>query len=175
MFLSRYKLKAKRYAQFLKRTTLRHLTFILIGFTLFGCDANTQSNNQTTSQDNIKLVPSYENLDIDEISEPCAVIISPTDTKINRLKKDNGDDFYTVADDNLFYIGSARQLLDSLKTKTIDTEATGQLTFKQKDGAYTSIDLSEFYWGIILFNGKDAPIEADITTFVSEYKRYMNY
>ena len=153
---------------------MRHLTFILIGFTLFGCDAKIHSNNQTTSQDKVKLVPSYENPDKDEISGPCAVIISPTDTKIDKLKKDNGDDFYAVADDNLFYIGSARQFLDSLKTKTIDKEATGKLTFKQENGASTLIDLSEFYWGIILFSGKDAPIEADITTFESEYKRYMN-
>ena len=157
----------------LKITPLKHVTLILIACTLFECDANMHSNNRTASQKKDIPVQLHSNQVKDEITEPCAIVISPTDTKIDSLKKANGDDFYVVADDNLFYIGLARQLLDSLKTKTIDKEATGLLTFKQQNGAYTTIDLSAFYWGIILFNGRDEPLESYITNFESEYTKYM--
>jgi hypothetical protein len=152
---------------------MRQLTFILTAFILFGCGTNDKSNSSTIPKGKTEILTSKTTQLIDEITTPCAIIISPTDMKIDSLKRANGDDFYAVADDNLFYIGSARQLLDSLKTNTIDLEAKGQVTFIQKNGASSTIDLSEFYWGIILFNGKDEPIESDITTFESEYNSYM--
>lgn len=50
----------------------------------------------------------------------CAILIFPNDKQIEELKKVNGgDDFYTIADDNQYYQGTAIGIIDSIGIKTI--------------------------------------------------------
>ena len=110
----------------------------------------------------------------DLITNSCVIIISPTEKKVDSLKTLNGeDDFYTIADDNQWYIGNARIYLDSIKAKSINSESKGRLKFKLESGEISEVDLNSFDWGILLFDGKNKPIDADITTFETEYNKYM--
>jgi hypothetical protein len=44
----------------------------------------------------------------------CAILIYPTDEQIDEMKKEFGEDFYTIADDNLWYLGQAIGIIDSM-------------------------------------------------------------
>lgn len=49
----------------------------------------------------------------------CAIVLSPTSEQIESMKKEYGEDFYTIADDATYYEGTAIGLLDSVKIKTV--------------------------------------------------------
>jgi hypothetical protein len=110
----------------------------------------------------------------DTIKEACVIFVSPSIEKTDSLKKVNEDDFYIAADDNLYYIGNARYFLDSINFKTIDVDSKNEIIFRQKNGIVNTVNLTDFYWGIILFNSVDTPKIADITVFETEFKSYMN-
>jgi len=61
--------------------------------------------------------------------KPVAVFIMPSDKKLDAMKKEYGDDFYTVADDAMFYQAKAMEFLDSLHFSYCFTEQEGH-TFK---------------------------------------------
>ena len=104
----------------------------------------------------------------------CAVVINPTAHQIDSMKsRPDSADFYTAADDNMYYISDAIHYLDSIKVKQIVREAKGSLTFKTQSGQTFKFRLDTLYWNILLFNGKDRPISADITDIDMSYKRHM--
>jgi hypothetical protein len=45
--------------------------------------------------------------------------------------------------------------------------------FKSVSGENFEIKLDTLGWAILLFNGKNKPIQADMTVFESDYKAYM--
>jgi len=114
-----------------------------------------------------------DNLNPEVISASCAVIISPTDEKIEKLQSEGEEGFYAIADDNLYYIGTARTFLDSIKVKTYEVESVGTLQFKCENGTISTVDLSKYDWGILLFDGKTNPKEIDMTVIEDEYQKYM--
>ena len=89
--------------------------------------------------------------------------------------KSKGDstDFYTAADDNLYYMDNARKYLDSVKIKNISKESHGVLVFKTNSGQLFKMRPDTLYWEVILFNGKSKPIIAGITNIQDDYKVYM--
>ncbi|HWK03844.1 MAG TPA: hypothetical protein VNS58_09435 [Puia sp.] len=110
----------------------------------------------------------------DIIITPCAVMIDPTEAKLKQLKKEDGEEnFYSMADDNQFYMGTAIGYLDSIHYKMIDRQSKGTIKFRTAAGNLVKMNLTKYDWAILLFNGKDTPIEADITTFKDEFERYM--
>lgn len=149
------------------------LTVLLIN--ACGQTSNKRESGSRSSQDISEFKKAYSTrLETEDfIWTSCAIIISPTDQKIDSMKRVDGEDFYTVADDNLYYIATARQYLDSTKTKTIQKKAKGSVRFKLRNGEIIDKNLSEFNWEILLFNGQEKPIEADITDFNTVFNRYM--
>lgn len=109
------------------------------------------------------------------IDFPCAVLVYPSNKTIARLKKEGPeDDFYTAADDNLYYMSQCIDYLDSVKTKKLTRETEGVVFFKTAAGKVYKIHLDSLQWGVLLFNGKSKPIEADMTSIENDYKPYMN-
>ena len=103
-------------------------------------------------------------------------MIDPTNEKLSQLKKDNGEEnFYAIADDNQFYIGTAGIYLDSIHFTTITRQSRGYLAFKTAAGNQVKMNLAKYNWAILLFNGKDTPIEADITSFKEQFERYLRH
>ncbi len=56
---------------------------------------------------------------VQPIDYKCALLIYPNEKQIEEMKKEYGEDFFTIADDGNYYQGTAIGLLDSLKIKTI--------------------------------------------------------
>lgn len=61
-----------------------------------------------------------DSLYTETIDFDCAILIYPTEEKIERMKSDYGEeDFYIVADDNNWYQEKANEIIDSLGVKRI--------------------------------------------------------
>jgi len=58
------------------------------------------------------------------ITHNCGIFISPNSIDIEKMKKEYGEeDFYTVADDNMYYDNEASKFLDSVQYKCIYPKA----------------------------------------------------
>lgn len=110
----------------------------------------------------------------DVISFPCAVILFPDSLKIEKLKAEGSEeDFYTAADDWQYYIFTASHYLDSVKARIVRRSSTGKVKFRAIDGTTFSFDADSVSWGMLLFNGRTKPVDADITDIDVDYRRYM--
>ena len=63
----------------------------------------------------------------------------------------------------MYYVSQAREYLSKRKIEAIDTKAN-TLRFVLANGSVNVVDLrnSAYGWGLILFNGRNAPKEADL-------------
>ncbi|MES2288020.1 MAG: hypothetical protein V4547_20200 [Bacteroidota bacterium] len=156
---------------------MRTLISALIMLMIISCGQENKEKNNAISADKDSIEShQVEPGDFkigDIITTPCAIIVSPTESIIDSLIKDNEEDFYTTADDQQFYLSKVREYLDSTNTRTIDIVSKGNLRFKLADGKIINIALDEYYWNVLLFNGKTEPIKIDITGFIEEFDRYM--
>lgn len=108
------------------------------------------------------------------IAGRCAIIIRPDNKRIEWLKKRNSaDEYNAVVNDNEYYIGTSIGFLNSVKVKQFEKLSNAVLSFKSSSGRYFNMSLASFDWGIILFNGRDKPIVADVTDIGSSYQAYM--
>ena len=137
----------------------------------------TACKNKTVSQKAIvekKSRPVTSKNDYDSlITTPCALVLYPTDKQIDSMKKKDGEDFYTIADDNQFYMANCLEYLDSVKLKTITKDSKGVLAFKTQNNQLYKLKLDTLSWSVILFNGKTKPYHTDITLFQDDYRSYM--
>jgi hypothetical protein len=138
-------------------------------------------NSKIESQKIIKLPQNVEQVlekdklyDQEIYSDPCVILIEPSEQKIDSLKKSNSEqDYAALVDDNVYYMSKSRDYLQSKNVKIIDRKAIGKVRFKKADGTIIGMDISKFYWGIILFNGHSNPIEANMTGIEADYNRFM--
>lgn len=115
-----------------------------------------------------------QNKDLQVITSPCAVLISPNLKKLEKLKKENTeDDFNTIVDDNQYYMATSIQYLDSLKVKILHRNSEGTLVFKTIHGTIFKFQADSVYWGVLFFNGRTKPLEADMTAINQDYELYM--
>lgn len=145
------------------------IVYFLFCLSTFGCQSNTKKVVIKTTAHAIVSKTNYDTL----ITAPCAVLVYPTLKKIDSMKKKDGEDFYTIADDNQFYMGGSISYLDSVKVKQIVKDSKGILAFRTNTGQIFKTRLDTLYWDIILFNGKDKPIHADMMIIENDYKNYM--
>jgi hypothetical protein len=127
--------------------------------------------NQSLIIDNYLVDCKYITEDFSIISENCGIFISPDSTEIIKMKKEYGEeDFYVIADDNIFYDYTASHFLDSMginclypKTRYLkfkinkdticfDTKSrykTGWLSILYRENSepeiYNSIDVEQAY------------------------------
>lgn len=108
------------------------------------------------------------------LSEPCAVFYSPDTSKLEKLKKENGEEaFYTIADDNQNYMADSHIFVESKGLKIVDPEG-GTINFRGKNGSITTINLDDakYSWAVFLFDGNTVN-KIDITDIEGEYAKYM--
>jgi len=109
------------------------------------------------------------------ITFPCAIVISPTSQKLEKLKKENSEDeFYTIVDDNQYYIALSTQYLDSVKVRILHRNSEGSLIFKTTHGIMFEFQADSVYWGVLLFNGRAKPLKADMTDINQDFESYMS-
>lgn len=108
------------------------------------------------------------------ITTPSAVIINPSDRLIKKMKKENaGDSYDTIVDDDVYYMDQCKQYLESVKANKIYRESEGVARFKTIGGKIYTMPLDSYFFGILLFNGKDKPIVASLTDLKEDYEKYM--
>ena len=107
-----------------------------------------------------------------ELTEKTVVGISPDSIQIVEMKKEYGeDDFYTVADDIMWYNGNMLEVIDSLKIKYIHTDKRLIRIITPKDRIEINNDTSQIKWRYIYFNGKET-LEKDVFEIIDLNKFY---
>jgi hypothetical protein len=108
------------------------------------------------------------------ITDDCGVFISPDSSEIKKMKEEYGeDDFYIVADDNIYYDNQASIFLDSLKIKSI-YPIERYLKFIV-DSDTISIDTKSKYkrgWLSILYSFNKKPEIINSIDIEFEYSKY---
>jgi hypothetical protein len=102
-----------------------------------------------------------ENIPSDSIQEvdiSGVIVINPTPGQLKSLMRENGESFYTIADDASFYQASAMAQFDSLAVKTIVADKR-YLKLKGTDKSWL-IDIRQQHapeWNMIFFDQHKAP------------------
>lgn len=127
--------------------------------------------------DNYLVKGSVNEEDLQEISETVAILIYPTDAQIEKMEKEYGEeDFYTVADDNTYYQGTAMGMIDSLGVNTI-TAKNRFIRFKGRDGkSIWTLDIRKKGappWNLIFFHTDKSP--EIISTVDLDYEKIKAY
>lgn len=100
------------------------------------------------------------------------IFVSPSDKEIERLKKMQGDDFYTIADDANNYFSIASSYLDSLKV-SYKNEDTDKIIGYKKDGKFFRIPAEKSSWYAVLYkNGNFKTV--NFVDFQDQYKLFFD-
>ena len=92
------------------------------------------------------------------------MLYRPDVGKIDRLKRrGKEEDFYTIADDQMFYLAQTRTYLEKRRIKIVETSSP-TFRFVSRTGPAFLIDrrADRYAWGLLLFDGRHAPREADL-------------
>lgn len=136
--------------------------------------AEKRVQNQTDSIGKNNRPNSSLQSDSNFFDKPIAVLVTPSERLMTADQKGLDTASYdTEVDDNVWYQSEAGRYLDSVKTPLVQRQSEGVLRFKTKAGAVYTMRIDTLFFGVILFNGKEKPISADVTDMGSEYSRYM--
>jgi hypothetical protein len=94
-----------------------------------------------------------------KLSAPVLLFMWPDSLQAEKMKSEDSDAFYTVADDYSFYNSQLMDLADSLKIKNYSTSAK-YLEFTLANDRQLLINRSaseDLWWGLYLYNGVDTP------------------
>jgi hypothetical protein len=115
---------------------------------------------------------------IDILDEDCALLVYPTESQIEDMKKEYGDDdFYTIADDSQFYQASAIEKLDSAGIRQVVSNVKNFVRFKGADREWTLDVRKKGFpeWHIIFFKKDKAPkIVYGVDVRTDSIKAYFN-
>ncbi len=150
----------------------RILVLPLLLFCSCGTPAGPQNNGQTNGIRN-----SNDNRDTLVITYKAAVYYQPDSARIAQAKSENEADFYTAADDNLYYMQASRKFLDSIHMTILDAKGKKFLKFVLPGNQHTIIKLDTLttLWGLYFFDGVKPPQEADMTTPDISYSDYFKH
>lgn len=176
-----------------KKEIMKKITLVLvILFTLFSCNKKENQNienlkkNQAVLKENSKTIITEKSQKKDFINNEndtiiienqTAVIFEPTDKSIEKRKKEIGEeDFYTGADDYMWYLNESNEYLKTKKIKILFVKNDKILKFIENNKNLTIINLSNEneLWGIYLFDSKQKPKSIDMTNTSDEYMGYFN-
>ena len=130
----------------------------------------SKSNSNATTIKNESL-----NNDTLIVNNKSAVIYQPDSLTIEQLKTKMGEeDFYTVADDNNFYLSTSIEHLEKLKIPVLNLQGKKfiQFTALDKKPVIMRVDTITGLGNIYLFEPGKQPYKADITSMDTEAKAY---
>ena len=110
------------------------------------------------------------------VDRQTAVFIEPDNLQIEKRKKQVGEeDFYTGADDYLFYMNAAHEFLDSFKLTILNAKDKKFVKFIHSDKTQQIIGLDKLdeLWSIYFFDPTKKAKQVDMTMIVEEYKSYF--
>lgn len=106
------------------------------------------------------------------LDKSLVVFVSPSATKLEKLKKSMGADFFTIADDANFYYSDAISILDSLNVKYINADETTKFTYTDKNNNPVEIEKTDKNWYALLYDNDEKTYKIiDLIAFSEEYKK----
>ena len=138
--------------------------------------ADTKFQTDTTHHTLIASATNSANNDTLIVDRQSAVFIEPDSLRIERLKNQVGEeDFYIGADDDLFYVHTSHEFLDSVKLKTLIAKDKKFLRFICSDQTEQVIRLDKLpeLWSIYFFDPTKKAKQVDMTIIDEEYKSYF--
>jgi len=110
------------------------------------------------------------------INEKVAVFINPDSSRVEKQKKEGSEEeFYITANDYLYYMGTAREFLDSVKVRVIDVENEKVINFvsSTKQSQLITISKQPELWSIYFFDPAKKAKQVDMTAIEEEYEAYF--
>ncbi len=169
--------------------------FLLLGFCLVSCknkSKQTESNQPADTLNYVEietpkiqkelkkskaLFEKYESNQIDTsnsiyVKELCAIYLWPDSNEIKYLKRDNPENFYIAADDNMFYISQGAELLKNQEIKVLSTEKR-YIIFEKWNGRKLLYDSNrDTGWALIFYHPNEDP---EITEFILDNATIESY
>ena len=137
---------------------------------------DTTFQTDTTHKSLIASATNSANNDTLIVDRQAAVFIEPDSLKIESRKKQIGEeDFYTGADDYLFYMNTAHEFLDSIKLTSLNAKEKKFIKFIRSDKTHQVIKLDKLpeLWSIYFFDPTKKAKQVDMTIIDEEYKSYF--
>jgi hypothetical protein len=149
--------------------------------TLAACGNNSAHNgahqSDTTRQTLAASATNFANNDTLIVDRQAAVFIEPDSIRIEREKKQSSEeDFYTAADDYLYYLSSVNKFLDSVKLRKLYTTDKKYIKFISNDKSEQLIKIDELpqLWSIYFFDPRKKAKDIDMTMVWEEYEEYYS-
>ncbi|HEY9195102.1 MAG TPA: hypothetical protein VIM77_02515, partial [Mucilaginibacter sp.] len=112
------------------------------------------------------------------VDSTAAVFTILDTTEIQRRHKaSTGEEFYTGADDQMYYAAEAMTYPKKQPIKIINVDSRHRyLQFKRSNGSVLKIKLDTvaFITNLYFYNPQKEPYHVDMTDIDNEYKRYFN-
>lgn len=152
-----------------------YIVIIILSLSVFSCSQqNIGENSQTSIDSNFEKQKHSQSFTSNIISFPCAIILTPTSKFIDSLKKTDAENLKIELEEIISYHNEAQEYFNSHQIKIIRKTSEGNLKFHMTQNKDTTINLAGFYWSILLYNGKDAPIHMGRSDFDLEVNEYMD-
>lgn len=155
------------------------LTLILFAMVLTACKNESTvfaKEHKTIKTDSPKKIGTKQQWsDTLVVDKRCAVNYWAPKEKMDKMKKDGGDGFYTASDDVGWYIYESTRYLDSIKFPIIRTKGYRYIRFKKADGSseYINTDTIQGIAHIYFFDPHKTVIKADITNIYESFPEYF--
>lgn len=161
---------------------MKKLILLIISTILFSCKGKTDGIEKNLRIEKEKIESAHSEYapkatdkgKIFEIklTEKAVVGISPDSIQIVEMKKEYGeDDFYTIADDVMWYNGQMLEVIDSLGIDYIHTFKKKVRIITPKDQLEIDNDTTDVKWRYVYYNGKET-VETDVFEIINLYKSY---
>jgi hypothetical protein len=106
------------------------------------------------------------------LSKKTVIGISPDSIEIKKMKEKWGEeDFYTAADDIMWYNGQMLKVIDSLKIDYIHTDKKYIRIITPNKKIEINTDTTKIKWRYFYFNGKEI-LEKDVFDIINMYEFY---
>ena len=157
-------------------------------FTLISCNqivnhkednldsVTTISEKKVENKKNDNAEISKNRIDTIVVKNQTAIIIEPTDTQIEKRKKEVGEeDFYIEADDYMWYLNESTETFRKNKLNVLNIKNGKTIKFEMENGNNAILELNgeDILWQIYLFDPKLKPKKIDMTDSENEYKTYF--
>ncbi len=159
----------------------RSISFLLTLF-FISCN-NTQNKTSTATNKQPPDSTHHEELiattigDTLRVYKKCAVFYRQDSAELQRRKKEIGEeDFYTGADDYVYYQSAARQFLDSVQLPIVDVQGQKVIKFMlNNEAVYTAtIAAQADFMGVYFYNSPKEVLKPDMLDIGEDYESYFN-
>lgn len=146
---------------------------------------NSELDDKAIFFEKSRLVDSYlidkDSIPVDSkveiIDTKCAIFKNPDSKEVEKMKEEYGEDFYVVADDNIFYTSESKTFLDSMKLKQVYLTENRYVQFIDNKGNSIYFDLKGKYslpWNLLFFDPVKGLKIVDMTNTSAEYEDFYN-